>query len=153
MLHQNLQSLATALAPTAANFPFANTGTGPAFSGGELVVIDQSVAGWQEMLADLQSQQAGGRDLQWLLLDSRTDGLLQLSQALAGYRNLSALHIISHGDAGQIQLGNHRVTADSLSANATAIAGWRSAWRPVPTSWSTAAMWVAAPPVGNWRTR
>ncbi|MSS75707.1 MAG: DUF4347 domain-containing protein [Methyloglobulus sp.] len=41
-----------------------------------------------------------------ILLDSTKDGVEQMAQAVAQYDNISAIHIISHGSAGELYLGN-----------------------------------------------
>ena len=62
------------------------------------------------------------------------DGIQQISEALAARSGLDAVHILSHGEAGAVQLGSTVFNFDSLIDNATQIRGWgerlRRAGRP-----------------------
>jgi Ca2+-binding RTX toxin-like protein len=74
----------------------------------EVLVIDPAVAGWEDIAA------AAGQ-ARIVVLDVQQDGLVQIAAALATERDLAALHIVSHGGAGQIVLGNTAVTAGVLA--------------------------------------
>lgn len=91
----------------------------------ELVVIDRGVEGWEILVEDLRGMQRGGRQLEVVVLDEARDGVVQISDLLAGYRNLTALHIVSHGQAGGLQLGNAGLFDGNLSLYATELVGWR----------------------------
>ena len=39
------------------------------------------------------------------LLDAGSDGVAQIGQILSRYHDLDAVHIISHGEAGAVELG------------------------------------------------
>lgn len=59
------------------------------------------------------------------------DGLAAITRALEGQTGLQALHIFSHGAAGQITLGNVTVDLQLLDgAAAGAMAGWSAALAP-----------------------
>ena len=53
-----------------------------------------------------------------VLLDPSRDGLTQMLIALDGRTGLDAIHIISHGASGLLELGNTSVTAQTLTARA-----------------------------------
>ena len=77
-----------------------------------LLVIDSSVK-------DSQSLAAGvGTDTSVLILDSRSDGLTQISAYLSNsaYAPLQSLQIISHGSAGSLQLGSSTITTSTLKS-------------------------------------
>jgi Ca2+-binding RTX toxin-like protein len=74
----------------------------------EVLVIDPAVAGWEDIAA------AAGQ-ARIVVLDGQQDGLVQIAAALAAERDLAALHIVAHGSAGQIVLGNTAVTAGVLA--------------------------------------
>ncbi|MDV7007610.1 Ig-like domain-containing protein, partial [Dickeya solani] len=53
------------------------------------------------------------------ILDSNQDGLNQIADILSNYKNVDAIHIISHGDSGQIELGNSLVSAENIDSYQT----------------------------------
>ena len=65
-----------------------------------LVFIDSRVADYQTLIAGLSA------DTEWVLLEADKDGLLQMQAALAGYSDLDAIQIISHGSVGTLYLGS-----------------------------------------------
>ena len=69
-------------------------------------------------------------DAEIIVFDGSRDGVAQISAALAGKSGVSAVHILSHGADGELDLGTTRLTADTLSTYADAIAGWSSALAP-----------------------
>jgi Ca2+-binding RTX toxin-like protein len=81
----------------------------------EVLVIDPAIAGWEDIAA------AAGQ-ARVVVLDGAQDGLVQIAAALATERDLAALHIVSHGSAGQIVLGSTAVTAGVLAHYATELA-------------------------------
>ena len=93
----------------------------------ELVVIDQGIDGYQVLVDDLLSQREAGRDVDVVLLSTERDGVEQIGAALAGYDNLAALHIVSHGENGVIALGDGMLSQTTLPAYTDAIGAWRDA--------------------------
>ncbi|MGB0564613.1 MAG: DUF4347 domain-containing protein, partial [Spirulinaceae cyanobacterium] len=87
----------------------------------ELVIIDGSLPHRQVLLDGLRSGVGS------LVLDPSRDGIAQISQALVHYRNLKALHIIAHGQPGQIFLGNGVLSAATLESYTLQIKAWRDA--------------------------
>ena len=62
------------------------------------------------------------------LLDPNSDGVQQITDLLAAANGkYDAIHVISHGDEGQINLGNTQLTTDSISGYADQLASWSSA--------------------------
>lgn len=77
----------------------------------EVVFIDGAVANLDQVLQGIDLQRYDVH-----LLDGSQDGLAQIADVLAGTQDVSAVHIISHGADGAVQLGNLVLTADNLSA-------------------------------------
>ncbi len=94
----------------------------------ELVFIDTRVSDHQTIVDSLQSQMEEGRNLEIVLLDPTGDGIQQISGALAVRRQLQAIHIISHGSDGAIELGSTALDANSLERNAGAISRWANSF-------------------------
>ena len=70
----------------------------------------------------------GGKNKANHQLDAQRDGLTQISDVLALERDVSAVHIISHGEAGSLRLGNAVVNAATLNQRAAELEQWRSSF-------------------------
>ncbi|WP_183941604.1 DUF4347 domain-containing protein, partial [Sphingorhabdus rigui] len=79
-------------------------------------IIDPRVAGYWSIVEALPK----GAD--WVLLDADRDGVEQISSLLAGYSDISTLHILSHGSEGALYLGNTSLTAGNLNEYASYLA-------------------------------
>ena len=71
----------------------------------ELVIIHSRAPNYQQLYNDLIKQQHEGRNVHVVVLDAHRDGIEQINEALTSYNKLDAVHIVSHGDDGQLQLG------------------------------------------------
>ncbi|HVR49278.1 MAG TPA: DUF4347 domain-containing protein, partial [Pseudorhodoferax sp.] len=92
----------------------------------EIVVIDARVADAEPLLQDIAAQVAQGRRLEVLRVDAEADGIAAIGAALAGREDVAALHIVSHGGAGEVLLGREALDSEALLARAADIAGWAS---------------------------
>jgi hypothetical protein len=90
----------------------------------ELVFIDTRVSDHQTIVDSLQNQTQAGGNLEIVILAPTVDNIQQISEALAGRRQLQAIHIVSHGSDGAIELGSTTLDADSLERNAEAVSRW-----------------------------
>jgi hypothetical protein len=66
----------------------------------QVVVIDESISYAQNILDAIP------KDWTVIKIDSSKDGLTQILEKLEGISDLSAIHIFSHGNSGEIILGN-----------------------------------------------
>jgi len=94
----------------------------------ELVVVDTQVEGYQTLVEDLLSRQDDSRQMELVLLDASRDGIEQMSEILGQHNNISALHLISHGSDGSIDIGNSQLNFQSLVQNQDAIRAWGKAF-------------------------
>ena len=62
-----------------------------------------------------------------MVLESDRDGIEQVSEILAERSDLAAVHVITHGADGQINLGNSWLNSTTLQQNSDAVAGWGNA--------------------------
>lgn len=76
--------------------------------GTEIVFVDSRVEGLQALLDGLRA------DVQAVVLAADRDGLAQIAEVLAGRRGVEAVHVISHGGPGVLQLGSSRIGLDDL---------------------------------------
>ena len=90
----------------------------------ELVFIDPRVPDRERLLAELISPSAAGRHFEIVTLDVHRDGIAQVTEALAGRVQIDAIHFISHGTEGAVQLGRTWLDAKTLGANADTVASW-----------------------------
>lgn len=89
----------------------------------ELVVIDQRVENFQSLILDLESRQ--DRHFELLLLNPESDGIQQITEAIQRYQQITALHLISHGSAGEVQLGSSTLSEHNVTRSASDLAVWR----------------------------
>ena len=73
----------------------------------EIIFVDARVQDLHAFLA--------GRTTEVIMLDPSRDGVEQMAAALAGRTGIDAIHILSHGDAGQLYLGDSTLDAHSIS--------------------------------------
>ena len=83
------------------------TATSPLPLRTEIVFIESNVADYATLIAGLDPA------LEVHLLDATGDGLAQMAEILAGRSGIDAIHLISHGAAGAVQLGT--VTLDEAT--------------------------------------
>lgn len=94
----------------------------------ELVFIDTDVDNYQELLNDILVQGDEERNIEVILLDNQRDGIEQISETLANFQNLDAVHLISHGSDGRVDIGNTQLDADTLNQNLLEISSWGDAF-------------------------
>ena len=90
----------------------------------QLVFIDAGAPNYQQLFNDLMRAAAEGRPVEVVVLDDSRDGIEQINEAIAERENLAAVHIVSHGGDGSLQLGNTRLDGDSLRRYAQAMGSW-----------------------------
>ncbi len=62
-------------------------------------------------------------------IDPNRDGIDQITEALAGGQ-FAAVHVISHGSEGSVQLGSSRLSLETLDAYSDRLQQWRSSLAP-----------------------
>ena len=78
-------------------------------------------AGQDKSVDDIVDNLQSDGEFEVHLLDSTLDGIEQITEILADYQNVSAVHFVSHGSAGEVQLGSTTLTADNISSYASQI--------------------------------
>lgn len=89
-----------------------------------LVLIDSGVPEWQ----DLVDATVAGTEA--IALETEQDGIEQISAILAERKGLHTLHILSHGSAACLQLGNGYLTLENLNSYGTLLQQWVQAFSP-----------------------
>jgi uncharacterized repeat protein (TIGR01451 family) len=76
----------------------------------ELVFVDTAVEDYQTLLTGVDPR------TEVFLLDSNRDGIEQMLEVLSQRSGLDAIHIVSHGSMGELQLGTATLNLDSMHA-------------------------------------
>jgi len=92
----------------------------------ELVFVDTATPDYQMLLDDIATR-SGEQGLEVVMLDGDSDGIEQITETLAGRTNVGAIHIISHGSDGVVELGQGVLDAGSIEKNSNEIARWSTA--------------------------
>ena len=82
----------------------------------QIAFIDRSLVDWKTLLAGMNE------DIEVVILDPSTDGLLQIAESLRGTNSVSAIHIFSHGSSGEIMLGDAVLNSGNLEQYNAALA-------------------------------
>ncbi|WP_446875094.1 DUF4347 domain-containing protein [Phormidesmis sp. 146-35] len=85
-----------------------------------LIILDSTVKNYQSLAA-------GALVGEVVLLDATRGGLTQISEVLADRSGLTSLHIVSHGSAGRVQLGNATIDLTSLNTHSSELQHWATA--------------------------
>ncbi|UCC45002.1 MAG: DUF4347 domain-containing protein, partial [Candidatus Zixiibacteriota bacterium] len=93
----------------------------------EIIFVDAGVPDYQQFVHDLSSDPGDGRRIDVVVLDSSRNGIVQISETLARHQGIDAVHVVSHGNEGAVQLGNVWLTLDTIDAYAEYIEGWGDA--------------------------
>ncbi|HYD97277.1 MAG TPA: DUF4347 domain-containing protein, partial [Noviherbaspirillum sp.] len=78
----------------------------------EIVFVENNIDDWQALVDAL----VPGTEV--VVLDSRSNGLQQMADHLAGRSGIDAIHVFSHGAGGRIDLGASALSAATLAPNA-----------------------------------
>ncbi|MGJ5633573.1 DUF4347 domain-containing protein [Nostoc sp. CALU 1950] len=84
-----------------------------------IIFIDQAVIDYESLIAGIQP----GTSV--VILDSTTDGVEQITQALQGGKYQS-VQIISHGSSGSLQLGTTLLNVNNLNSYTNQLQQWRN---------------------------
>jgi len=84
----------------------------------ELVIIDSGV----ETHHQLASRVKPG--LKVHILHNDSPAVVQITEILAGHKNLEAIHLFSHGAPGKLTFTNGSITSESIRTSRTSIASW-----------------------------
>ncbi|MFZ5527606.1 MAG: cadherin domain-containing protein [Pseudomonadota bacterium] len=96
-------------------------------SGQELAFVDMSVDGAQELVDGLRAEQSAGRPIEIIQIQAGEDGLRVITETLARYQDVQAVHVFSHGDDQGLTIGSARLDASTLPAHMQDIAAWSAA--------------------------
>jgi large repetitive protein len=84
----------------------------------QIVFIDAHVDDYQMLATGVLP------GIEVVLLDPQRDGVQQISEVLAMGAGINSVHIVSHGSAGSIQLGNSFLNVENLGDRAAELMSW-----------------------------
>jgi len=79
----------------------------------QLIFIDSSIKGYQNLIRDIESNPISNNAL-IIKLDTKTSQFQQISHTLSRYHNLDAIHLFSHGFSGGIKLAKESVEQSTI---------------------------------------
>ncbi len=89
-----------------------------------LVCIDSNVEDYQSLISGVSS------NAEVIILDETRDGIEQITERLATKQNIEAIHIISHGSPGAIQLGANTLNSSNIESFSPQLKRWGKALIP-----------------------
>ncbi|SDS85165.1 VCBS repeat-containing protein [Halopseudomonas sabulinigri] len=85
-----------------------------------LVVIDSRVENHEQLAAQLPD------DVQALIINGDQDGIAAITAALQQMQDVDSIQILSHGSAGQFNLGSSNITSSNLAGISDSLESWKS---------------------------
>ena len=90
----------------------------------EIAFVDRNVPDYETLLQHLT------RRAEIVFLDADHDGLEQMARVLRSRHGLRAIHVLSHGASGQLQLAGVRVSIDNLADHRKTLRAIGNSLRP-----------------------
>ncbi|MEW6498402.1 MAG: DUF4347 domain-containing protein, partial [Cyanobacteriota bacterium] len=87
----------------------------------EIVFIDSAVTDYPDLVAGVRSR------VEVIVLDAMRDGVEQISEVLAQRKHLTAVHMVSHGSPGRVQLGATELSLETVNRYAWQLQAWAEA--------------------------
>ena len=94
-----------------------------------VVFVDAAIEDYQTLLDGLEQKRRTvdiESEFHVFVLDAERDGIDHISEVLSTYQEVSALHILSHGANGSLQLGNTHLSGDNLDTYSSQIEQWQN---------------------------
>lgn len=95
----------------------------------QVVFVDRGIDDYTQLLHAIDIQQQSNADvgLDIVLLEKDQDGINQITDYLKSATNVGGIHILSHGSAGSLKLGNAWLDHQTLSEYSEELGQWRHA--------------------------
>ena len=93
----------------------------------QIVFVDAAVPDYDSVLDGILGNASEQVRVEVVRLDAGESGIERIGQTLSGRSDVSALHLVSHGASGAVQLGADVLDFDSLLHHATRIRQWGAA--------------------------
>ncbi|MFM6211295.1 DUF4347 domain-containing protein [Planktothrix sp.] len=87
----------------------------------QIIFIDSSVENYPSL------REGANKNAEIVILDKNQSGVEQITQALKGESKIEALHIVSHGSPGRLQLGSDLLNGENLDCFSNRLQQWGKA--------------------------
>lgn len=95
----------------------------------EIIFVDSDVTNYSELLEGVDLTKLASGELEIKILDHTKSGVDQISEYLAQYNNqIEAIHIVSHGSAGELHLGSDIVNTANLANFKAEMGQWNQSF-------------------------
>ncbi|MES2089529.1 MAG: DUF4347 domain-containing protein, partial [Pseudomonadota bacterium] len=92
-----------------------------------LVFVDAGLPQADSLIQSIKAKSTGDQIFDVVTIQAGEDGLARITAELQQRTNLDAVHILSHGDAGGLQIGSTRLDQGSLMARLGEVSSWGNA--------------------------
>jgi hypothetical protein len=89
------------------------------FKASTLVFVDPTVQDYQSLVNGMVGETKA------ILLDLNRDGIEQITNTIIQSNQVESIHIVSHGEAGNVYLGSARLSVDTLRRYASQLQSWK----------------------------
>jgi len=93
----------------------------------EIVFIDSNAPDYQRLIGNILASNNDTRNIEVIVLDSNLNGIEQISEVLAEYEDVDAVHILSHATSGELKLGSTSLSLNNLGEYKEQIQTWSRA--------------------------
>ncbi|MEZ2315836.1 MAG: DUF4347 domain-containing protein, partial [Microcoleus sp.] len=83
----------------------------------QIIFVDPSVRDYQSLIQNIDRAQI-------IILDDKVSGIAQITNALANQKDIEALHILSHGSPGSLNLSTETLNISNLEKFSTQLQQW-----------------------------
>lgn len=98
----------------------------PSIPSRQLVFIDTNVENWQALVDELSRSADGKSKISLHVLDAQRDGVRQVSEVLASQQDVAAIHLVSHSNGQQLNLGLTTLTNHNVNDYSSEIVRWQA---------------------------
>ncbi|MBF0296763.1 MAG: DUF4347 domain-containing protein [Magnetococcales bacterium] len=96
----------------------------PTASPRSVVFVDAGITGYQTLLAGLANAP------EVVVVDPREDGIARITSALANWRGVEEVHLVAHGQAGRLRVGNAWLAEETLDDRKASLNAWQASLAP-----------------------
>lgn len=89
----------------------------------QIIFIDPSVEDYQSLNSPIEGSEV-------IVLDANSNGIQQITEVLRERKNISSIHIVSHGTAANLYLGMAQLSLDNLDSYKNVLGSWTQALSP-----------------------
>ncbi len=94
----------------------------------ELVFVDENTPGYLSLMEDLHRKRADTTTFEIIAINADEDGLARITSDLARYSNVDAMHLITHGSDGNVNIGNAVLNQRTFTTFESEIQSWGNAF-------------------------